>query len=151
MATPGLRHQRDTSEANGEASAGEASDDNSEFSTSEYVRDFHASLKKVLEGQEFDMAISASARCVSDIIVSKCQYLFHLNKPGKQPPSTSDGGEGQASEDIRLPLAKIVPLVATAAEEVADECNSIVEVRVSQLPEVVRACADAFSVHSTVL
>ena len=71
------------------------------------------------------------------IVLSKCNRMFAMQ-------ADSPGGVGG---EVSLPLAKVVPMVNAASEEVVAEAKLIVEYEVSKLPEVVRACADAFSAH----
>ena len=108
------------------------------------LEQFRLSLRKVLEGQDFEFAVSVSARCVSDILMAKCKRLLAMQLEHR-------GEANKTEQAVRspeaLPLAKFVPLVSTSSEEVVSECDLIIEHEVSKLPEVIRACADAFSIH----
>jgi hypothetical protein len=118
----------------------------------ELLRQFHSNLKKVLGGQDFEFAVSMSARCISDILMNKCQHLFVLQSGHKRnsrdhAANNANSQEPAAPSPQMLPLAKVIPLVSTASGETVSDCDGIIEYNVSKLPEVIRASADAFSVH----
>ena len=114
----------------------------------ELLRQFHSNLKKVLGGQDFEFAVSMSARCISDILMNKCQHLFVLQSGHKR--DSRDHANQESVSPQMLPLAKVIPLVSTASGETVSDCDGIIEYNVSKLPEVIRASADAFSVHVSV-
>jgi len=107
---------------------------------------FHSNVNKVIRGQDFEHAVSVSAMCVSDILMAKCENLFAMQSDRAQGRE-NQGGPG-VGVPRSLPLAKVIPLVSAATEEVLEDSNPIIEYEVSRLPEVVRAYADAFSVHA---
>ena len=109
------------------------------------VADLERSLGAALDRPEFAMAVSASARCVSDAVLARCERTF-ASQAAKGAKGAKDA---PLPAEASLPLAKVVPLVATAADAITNECEPIVRTQVAPLPEVVRACADAFSVHRT--
>jgi len=122
---------------------GEDSDTTCSKSEAELRDQYHSNLRRVLEGQDFEFAVSVSARSVSDMLMNRCKDLFIMQTEQRSGAKRTRESEGARA----LPLAKVVPLVSTSTEQIIADCNPIIEYEVSKLPEVIRACADAFSVH----
>jgi len=117
---------------------------------------FHANVRKVVEGQDFEFAVSASANAVSGSIIRRSEELFmqrsHSISNGRDRADggTSGNGEEERAASIQqgvLPVAKVIPVISAASTGIVADCDKVIEYEVSKLPEVIRASADAFSVH----
>ena len=114
---------------------------------------FHSNVRKVVEGQDFEVAVSMSARCISGILMSKCEQMFMMrsemakNEIGNVEECEESKAAAVGAVQKVLPLAKVIPLVSSVSQQTVSDCDMIIEYEVSKLPEVIRSLADAFSVH----